>query len=255
VIKDLVLSMIISFALVATRMALFVAISPFPGPAVPTEIRVGLTLLLALTATPLAMMGHPPAIGPALVLATLGEAMTGAAIGFVFRVGMSAADVLGSTLAHATGLTFASSYDPAQAASTDSLTRLVTTAATLLMFAIGAHRVVIGAAVGSFRVVPLGRGLDLNAYLPGILQWIGRSLECGLGLALPAMVVSLVIQVALGLVARAAPSLQVFSVGLSLTLASGLFVVLAGLGDCLAGLGAHLASMGRALESILSAVG
>lgn len=252
-IKDLVLAMVISFALVATRMALFVAISPFPGPSVPTEVRVGLTLLLALTATPLAMMGHPPATFAPLVLAALGEAMTGAAIGFVFRVGMSAAEVLGSTLAHATGLTFASSYDPAQAANTDALTRLVTTAATLVMFAVGAHRVVIGAAVASFRVVPLGRALDLNAYLPGILMWIGRSMECGLGLALPAMVVSLVIQVALGLVARAAPSLQVFSVGLSLTLASGLFVVIAGLGDSLAGLASHFASIGRAVESVLSA--
>jgi len=254
-IKDLVLSMVISFALVAARMALFVAVSPFPGPAVPTEVRVGLTLLLALTATPLAMMGHPPEIGVPLVLATIGEAMTGAAIGFVFRVGMSAAEVLGSTLAHATGLTFASSYDPAQAANVDSLTRLVTTAATLVMLAIGAHRVVIGAAVGSFRVVPLGRSLDLTAYVPGMLVWIGRALECGLGLALPAMVVSLVIQVALGLVARAAPSLQVFSVGLSLTLASGLFVVIAGLSDSLAGIASHLASVGRALESVLSAAG
>ncbi len=254
-IKDLVMAMVISFALVAARMALFVAISPFPGPSVPTEVRVGLTLLLALTATPLAMMGQPPALGPALVLAALGEAATGAAIGFVFRVGMSAADVLGSSLAHATGLTFASSYDPAQASNTDSLTRLVTTAATLVMFGIGAHRVVIGAAVGSFRVVPLGRAVDLTTYLPGILQWISRALECGLGLALPAMVVSLVIQVALGLVARAAPSLQVFSVGLSLTLASGLVVVLAGLGDSLTGIAALIASIGRALETVLSVAG
>jgi flagellar biosynthetic protein FliR len=232
-------------------MALFMAISPFPGPAVPTEIRVGLTLLLALTATPLAMMGHPPDALVPLVVAALGEALTGAAIGFVFRVGMSAADVLGNTLAHSTGLTFAASYDPAQASNVDALTRLVTTAGTLVMFGIGAHRVVIGAAIGSFRVVPLGRALELGAYLPGILQFIARSLECGLGLALPAMVVSLVIQVALGLVARAAPSLQVFSVGLSLTLASGLFVVMAGLSDSLSGVGAHLGSMGRAMETVL----
>lgn len=252
---ELVTAMAVAFALIATRMGAFVAVSPFPGSAVPTNVRVGMALLLALAATPLAVPGHTPAIGPPLVAAAIGEAMTGAAIGFVFRVGMSAAEVLGSALAHATGLTFASSYDPSQSSNTDALTRIVSNAATLVALAIGAHRVVIGAALGSFRAVPLGVVVDVQTYAPGVLSWVVRSIECGLGLAVPAMTVSIVVQIAIGLVARAAPSLQVFSVGLTVSVASGLVVVLAGLRDSLSGIAAHASDFGRVLERVIAPAG
>lgn len=251
-LRDLALTMAITFALVATRMAAFVFVSPFPGAGVPSTARIGLALMLALAATPMALGGHTPAIGLPLMVAGFGEALAGAAIGFVFKVGMSAADVLGSSLANAMGLTFAASYDPSQSTNSDALTRLVTSAAMVVTFALGAHRIVIGAAIGSFRVVPVGGMLDLSVFTPGILKWVAQSMECGLGLALPAMTVAFIVQIALGLVARAAPALQVFSVGLSVTLGSGLIVILAGAVDDLNGLAAHAMSVGRVLERLLA---
>jgi flagellar biosynthetic protein FliR len=248
--RELVVGLAITFALLATRMAAFVAVSPFPGPAVPTEVRVGLTLLLAVVATPLAGAHHIP-IGPQLFLAAVAEGVTGASIAFVFRIGMSAAEVLGSTFAHSMGLTFASSYDPTQSATTDALTRIVSYAAMLVAFAVGAHRLVIGAVITSVRLVPLGATVELGTYLPGVLTWSSRTLECGLGLAVPAMTVSLIVQVALGLVARAAPSLQIFSIGLAVSLGSGMVVILAGLRDSLEGLAAHLMNLGGVLERLL----
>ncbi len=245
--------MAIAFALALTRTAMFVVTSPFPGPAAPTQVRIGLALALAIACTPSAASGPMPAFGLPLVVAALGEAMAGGAIGFVFRVGLSAADVLGSTLAHSMGLTFASSYDATQGTNSDSLTRIVTTLASLVMFATGAHRVVIGAVLSSQRIIPVGGMMDLGTFVPGMLSWVDSSIECGLGLALPAMAVSLVVQVALGLVARAAPSLQVFSVGLSLTLGSGLIVLLSGLRDDIGGLASHFGSLLRVLESVLAA--
>lgn len=251
-IRDLALTMAITFALVATRMAAFVVVSPFPGAAVPATARIGLALLLAVAATPIALGGHTPAIGLPLLVAAFGEALAGSAIGFIFRVGMSAADVLGSSLAHAMGLTFAASYDPAQSTSSDALTRLVTSAALVVSFALGAHRVVIGAAVGSFRAIPVGGMLDLAVFTPGITTWVAKSVECGLGLALPAMAVAFVVQISLGLVARAAPALQIFSVGLSVTLASGLVVIVSGARDDLNGLAAHAMSVGGILERLIA---
>jgi flagellar biosynthesis protein FliR len=253
-IRELLLGLAITFALVATRMAAFVAVSPFPGPAVPTNVRVGIALLLAAAATPMAATVHI-AIGPELVMAAMGEAVTGAAIAFIFRVGMSAAEVLGGTLAHSMGLTFASSYDPTQSATTDALTRIISNAAMIVAFAIGAHRVVIGAAVTSVRNVPVGTMIDLATYMPGILRWMARTIECGVGLAVPAMTVSLVVQVALGLVARAAPALQIFSIGLAISLASGLAVILSGLRDSLEGLAAHLVNLAGVFSRVIAAAG
>jgi len=250
VIRELALTMAITYALVATRMAAFVAVSPFPGASVPAKIRIGFALLLALAAAPVAVPGGTPGLGPPLVLAAFAEMAAGAAIGFVFRVGMSAAEVLGSSLSAAMGLTFAASYDANQGSNSDSLTRIVTMASMLVFIATGAHRVVIGSVVASFAVVPIGSALDIGVFLPGVLAWTHRSMECGVGLALPAMTVAIVVQVALGLVARAAPSLQIFSVGLSISLASGLVVVVNGLRDSLTGVAAHMAQVGAVLETV-----
>lgn len=251
-IAELVTSLAIAFALVASRMAAFVLVSPFPGSSTPTQVRVGLTLLLAVVATPLVSAARAPAFGPGLVGAALAEMAVGAVIGFVFRVAMSAAEVLGAALAHALGLSFASSYDPIQATSTDALSRLVTSVAMLVAFAVGAHRVVLGAVIASYRAVPLGAGLDLDVASTAMLAWVERSLECGLGLAVPAMAVALVVQVALGLVARAAPALQIFSVGLAVSLGSGLLVMMAGAADSLAGLAAHMSDLRIVLERVLA---
>jgi len=252
VIQQMVMSLAVAFVLVATRMAAFIAVSPFPGASTPTHMRIGLVILLSAAATPMAALSRTPAIGLPLAVAVLGDAMTGAAIGFVFRVGLSAAEILGSTLAHSMGLTFAASYDPVQASNTDALTRVFTSAGMLVAFAVGAHRVVIGAAIASFRVVPLGGFLDLQALAPGMLAWISRSIECGLGLAVPAMTVSIVVQVALGLVARAAPSLQIFSVGLAVSLGSGLVVLLAGARDSFAGVAAHFGDLRFVFERVIA---
>jgi len=251
-LRELAVTMATTFALLATRMAVFAAVSPFPGQGVPGRIRVGFALLLALAAMSVAPPGAHVELGPRLAVAAFGEVAAGAAIGLVFRVGLAAADVLGASVASAMGLTFAASYDPAQAASSDALTRLVTSAAMLVSLASGAHRVVIGAAVASTRVLPVGGALDIDVYGVGLIQWTARSMECGLGLALPAITVALVVQIALGLVARAAPSLQVFSVGLSVTLGSGFVVLLAGVRDMAAGIAAHVGGIHAVLEGVLS---
>jgi flagellar biosynthesis protein FliR len=69
------------------------------------------------------------------------------------------------------------------------------------------------------------------------------------------MTVSVVVQVAIGLVARAAPSLQVFSVGLTVSLASGLVVLLSGMRDSLAGFAAHATDLGQVLERVIAPAG
>lgn len=253
--QGLAMHMVVVFVLVTTRMAAFVAVSPFPPPSIPTTVRVGFALALSLAAAPLAFGTHLPPIGLPLAISAFGEIITGAAIGFVFRVGLSAADVLGSSLAHAAGLTMASSYDPTHGAHSDVVTRIFTTLSMLLAISIGAHRAVIGAVVLSTRAIPVGGFLDVSAFTTGILGWLTRSLEVGVGLALPAMTIAVVVQIALGLIARTAPALQIFSVGLTITLAACFLVVTTGLRDIMAGLGAHLARAMPMLEHLLAPAG
>jgi len=241
----------ITFALLVTRLAAFTFVSPFPGQAVPTNIRVGFALLMTVAAMPFAG-DRQFAVGPELALAAIGEAVTGAAIAFIFRVAMAISDVIGSSLAQSSGLTFASSYDPMQGATTDALSRLVSNVALIVAFAAGAHRMMIGAVIASVRAVPVGNFIDVENYMSGILRWASSTLSCGIGLSLPAMTVGLIVQLALGLVARAAPALQVFSVGLSITIASGLLVLWVGIADTVQAIAQHLITMPRVVERLIA---
>ena len=154
-IASYVTSLAVALGLVVARMSAFVTVSPFPGPMVPTKIKVGLVLVLAFVATPFG--AKTPAVGPMLVAAGMAEVATGAAIGLIFRIGTMSADLVGAAIGQSMGLSLGASYDPAQGQNVDPLARIISNAGMLVAFAIGAHRVVIGAVVGSMRAVPLGR--------------------------------------------------------------------------------------------------
>ncbi len=246
--------LIVAFSLVLTRMAAFVAVSPFPGPWVPARVRIALALFLALVVAP--HVG-PSRIepGPALVLPLFGEVLVGVVIGFVLRLALVAADMLGSALAQALSLTFAASYDPQSASQTDPLSHLVTMMASLVAIGTGAHRVVLGALLASVEALPPGHVPPAGVFLLPLVDWLARSVEHGFALAVPVVAVCLVVQLAVALVSRAAPQLQIFSVGITITIASGVVVLFAGLADLTSGLAVHLASIGSALERVLSAHG
>ena len=251
-IAELVLGLGVAFAFVLSRMAAFVAVSPVPGSWVPARVRVGLALLLALSAMPVVPASRVP-LGPALVAPLFGEVVVGVAVGLVFRIVLAAADLLGAQAAQAMGLTFAAVYDPTQASTVDPLTRLVTLLATVLALRVGAHRVVLGGLLASVQAVPVGAAPNAAAMGPELLDLLAGSVACGLGLALPVVAVCLAVQLAVALVSRAAPSLQIFSVGLAVTLGGGLVVLLAGAEDALAGLAAQLGTLASAIERTLGA--
>ncbi len=253
-LAQLATGMLVAFGLVLTRMVAFMAVSPVPGPLVPSRFRIGLAILLSVL-----MSGSVPpsrlAVGPALLAPLFGEIVVGVVIGFTFKVALVAADVLGTSLAQALGLTFAQSYDPQQASTVDPLTHLVTMLATLIAFATGAHRVVLGALLASIHALPPGEVPTAGAFAVPLVDWLGRSVAHGFSLSIPVVAVGLLVQLAVALVSRAAPQLQVFSVGITITLASGALVFFVGLSDLVTGLAVHVQSLGSTLDRVLSVQG
>jgi flagellar biosynthetic protein FliR len=253
-LAQLAIGMLITFGLVLTRMAAFMAVSPVPGAWVPARVRIGLAVLLAFLVAPSLPASRVP-LGAALLEPMFGELVVGVVIGFVFKLALVSADILGTMLAQALSLTFAASYDPQQATQVDPLTHLVTMLASVIAVATGAHRVVIGALLASVEVLPPGHVAPAGAFTLSLVQWLGRSVEHGFALSIPVVAVCLVVQLAVALVSRAAPQLQIFSVGITITLASGALVLFAGLTDMVAGLALHLASLTQILERVLSVTG
>src|SRR5262249_45753505 len=126
--------------------------------------------------------------------------------------------------------------------------------AMLLFFAAGAHRVALGYVLASFTAIPLGQSIDVAAATPSLVGFVSDAMSAGVRLSLPVTAVALAVQVTLALVARASPSLQIFSIGMGISVAAGLFAILGSMDDVTAGLGAELERDGPRIEQVVHAV-
>jgi len=241
-----------ALALAVARLAGFVLVTPFPGRNVPTQIKIGLILLLAWVVR----AGQPYIPTLHLDYALFGyvpcELGIGLIIGFTVRITYSSAEILGASFAQATGLTMAQTYDPSMGTEDPVPARVMTLLAMLLFLAMGAHRVALSYLLESFRVVPIGSVADVSAAAPTFVNYLSQSMEAGVRLALPVIGVSLVVQAALALVSRASPSLQVFSIGMGITVAAAFLTVLGTLHDTASGLAADMDQQGSRIEEVLT---
>jgi len=243
-----------AFVLAASRVAGFVLTSPFPGKNVPSKAKIGLVLMLAWIAR--AVRPATPDLGLDLALFGIvpGELGIGIVIGFTVRVTFSAAEVLGASLAQGTGLTFGQVYDPTLGNEDSVPPRVVALFSMLLFLGIGAHRVAIAYALESFRALPIGHTAEIGAAAPSMVDFLAQAMDVGVRLSVPVMAIALAVQLALALVARASPSLQVFSVGMGVTVAAGLLGILGTMDDAAAGLANELEREGARIEQVVSDV-
>jgi flagellar biosynthetic protein FliR len=132
-------------------------------------------------------------------------------------------------LANTMGLSFAFNVDPLRGASAPVVGQFYTLIATLTFLALNGHIAIIQMLVDGFRDLPVGtRGLGTEGYWQ-IVQWGSQLFRGALMVALPGLTALLIVNLAFGVVARAAPSLNLFAIGFPVTLVGGLLIVLAGL--------------------------
>jgi flagellar biosynthetic protein FliR len=225
---DLLLDQTTIFVLELARITGLVITSPIPWEVAPRQVKAVLVIALALVAH-----GAPAAEGMpsdllSVVTATVLEFGTGVAMGFVVRITVGIAEVAGSTVGPMIGFGAAQMFDPMTGQSDTVLVRLYRTLALLLALTAGVHRYVIGGLLLSFQRVPVGSILRPDLAAPYLLTLTGDLIEIGVRLSLPIIAVLLLLQVALAFVSRAAPAMQVFSIGfVVLFLAGGIVMTLA----------------------------
>lgn len=243
------------FALVASRIAGFVVASPFPGRNVGATQRIGLVVVLTWLCCAIA----PPGAGAGpLDMALAGRALLevgcGVVVGMVFQFTFTAADVLGGVLSQASGLASATVLNPTLEAPETAIERVVSLGALALALGMGVHRVALAALLGSFRALPVASPLALQAPAYACAELAVQAFALGVRLATPVLAVALLVQVALALISRAAPTLQIFSVGFAILFASALLTLLASLDDIGAGLGSHFGGLASFLDTTLTAM-
>ena len=197
---------------------------------VPARLRVILAGAVTLAVAPL--LPPPPAM-PLLsaggVLVTIQQVLIGLAFGFALQLVFDALALGGQLLANGMGLGFAFNLDPLRGVSTPALGQLYVVLGTLTFLALDGHLAFLQAVVDSFRGLPVAeQGLD-PARLMALADWGSQLFAGALRVALPGVTALLVINLAFGVMSRAAPALNLFAVGLPVTLVFGLAIVLFGL--------------------------
>lgn len=193
---------------------------------VPRRMRLAIALVLSLALLPAA--GKPPALDPLSgggLLAITQELIVGLAIGFVLRVATESALLAGQLISTGMGLSFATVVDP-QNGGMPLLGRFYIVVASLLLLATNAHLSLIALVAQSFTVVPIGSG-GIGPADARVIADFGATMFAGaLQLALPSVIAILMVNVAFGVISRAAPTLNLFAVGFPITILLGLFILI-----------------------------
>jgi flagellar biosynthesis protein FliR len=202
---------------------------------VPARTRV--VLAVALTALVVPLLPAPsiaPFSGEGFVVVAQ-QLLIGVALGFALQVVFDALGLAGQLLANSMGLSFAFNVDPLRGSSTAALGQLYIILATLVFLALGGHLALIQVLVDGFTPMPVGAGLPREG-LWAIVLWGGTLFSGAISIALPGVTALLIVNLAFGVMSRAAPSLNLFAVGFPISLIVGLVVVLAGMGPLVEGI-------------------
>lgn len=222
-------------ALVATVMwpfcrflAAFAAAPVLGEVMVPMRARALAALALALVTQPGLPQG--PALDPFSVagIAVMAEQiLIGGMLGFAFHLVLSGLLLLGTLVSSQMGLSMAVMNDPINGAASDAMSSLLYTLFVLLFFAVDGHLVLTQVLARSFDIWPVGGVGMAAASLEQLVHGVGWIFSVALMLALPVVFAIMVIQMGMGFLQRVAPSLNLFSLGFSITTVFGLVLMAA----------------------------
>lgn len=214
--------------------AMFVSVPLFSIQAVPPRVRLILSVVITLVVMPLI-----PPLPPVEVFSSTGfmiaiaQIMIGLTSGFILQLVFAVVVFAGQAIALSMGLGFSTMVDPQNGQQVPVLAQLYTVTTTLLFIGLDGHLLLIQMLADSFKTLPIGvDGID-KAGIWSILEWSSRMFGGGLLLAMPVVAGLLLVNVIFGVASRAAPQLQIFSVGFPVTLMLGLMLVWKTLPDML----------------------
>jgi flagellar biosynthetic protein FliR len=222
----------------ALRIGGFIAAAPIASEGtIPSRVKIVLTLALTVAVAPLA--AAPPGVSifsAAGCAAAAQELLIGVAIGMVVQLAFEALTFAGQALSMTMGLGFATLVDPNHGANTTVLGQMFMMFGILTYLAINGHLLLLGALANSFQTMPIGAANFDKGFLLAVATWGGRVFETGLLVALPAMIALVMVNMALGVITRAAPQLNLFGIGFTISLLGGFFILIVGLDGVMAGI-------------------
>lgn len=199
-----------AFLMAAIRSAawLFV-VPPFATRMIPTTVKAGLSVSLGIYAAPhLVDERIPLEVGP-LIMAGGFQVLIGVALGFIVQLLFQAVQSAGEFIDVFGGLTVQPSFDPLSGQTASGFAKIYGVLATTLLFAVGGHLLLMRGFLESFAAIGAS-GLDLSSLQALLVGNLARLVLAAVEIAAPLIAVTFLLEIGQGLVARAAPQMNVF---------------------------------------------
>ncbi len=236
-----------AYLLAFGRIGTMVMLLPGVGEmSVPTRIRLAIALVLTAILLPLHQKAYTidlQALGPVLLM--LGhEMLIGAVLGLTARLAISALQVAGAVIAQQLGLGFVTSIDPTQSQQSVLVGNFLTVLGITLIFATDMHHLVIAALNDSYALFQPGETPLVGDMAQHVTRVAATAFRIGIQLSAPFLVFGLLFNLGLGVLSRLMPQMQVFFIGLPLS-------IMLGLGLLLLVLGAMMGTFSGYMEGVL----
>jgi flagellar biosynthesis protein FliR len=216
-----------TFMLVFARIGAMVMLLPgFGETNIPARIKLSIALLLTLIILPLHRTAYHVdmnSLTPLLVL-MLHEIIVGIVLGATARVTLAALAVAGSVIAQQLGLGFVTAVDPTQGQQGLLIGNFLTVLGLTLLFATDSHYLVIAALSESYRIFSPGESLPSGDVAALATRAFAAAFKIGMQLSAPFLVFGLVFNIGLGVLARLMPAMQVYFVGVPLSIMVGFLI-------------------------------
>jgi len=215
---------LVLFGIVLVRIGLVIATTPvFGGTWAPMQVKVGLTMVLSLLLMPLIPM-PPVASGGQLALIVAHEAVIGLALSFGIRALVAAAELGGYLIGFQIGFSYAGIIDPQSGVRNNVLAVTYGLITLLTIFVANLHHEVIRLMAATYVALPVTPSASVDPSLVStIMKLFGTVFTLGAQFAAPVVLVLLLVEVVMGVVTRAAPSLNLMVIGAPIRLLVGLF--------------------------------
>ena len=212
----------------ALRIGAAVQVLPvLGGRGMPVRARMMVTLAMAGAIS--SVLPAPPAMGvdAPTVLGVLREVTVGIVIGLLLRLAFEAGQLAGELVSQGMGLSFATMADPLSGASSPVLSQWFYLVFALLFFTLDGHLALVRLLANSYDGLPIGASLpDRQTLLAAVPTFFTTTLRAGVLLALPVMMALLAVNIAFGVLARAASQLNPMAIGLPVSLLVGLVLLM-----------------------------
>ena len=223
---------ILLFFLILIRMlALFMSAPVFSSSAIPTMGKIGLAGLMAFLVFPV-VEPHVPDLAldwlSVLVLVAT-EVFTGLTIGFVLVFLFAGVEMAGEYIGLDMGFSMVQEVDPTFHQPISLVARLKSNLAIIIFLLLEGHHYLIEAIAYSFRVIPIGGWHLGTRALQRIMEMSASIFVIGIKIAAPVMVTLFLTSVAMGIIARAVPQMNIFFVGIPFRIVAGFAAMILGL--------------------------